>query len=466
MSRRNLAWLLGMSAFVLLASAVFSRVPSYAKEENYKNTALILDVLQKVDESYVTELDPKRKRKLIEDMINGGLERLDPHSQFINAQDYKQFEKQSKGKFGGIGIQVGVERGQLMVISPMVGTPAYNAGVLAGDAIVKIDGKSTENMRMSEAVDMITGDPNQPVTLTVVHEGEKEPKDITIVREEIKVPSVLGDLRKEGKPEDWDFFLNKKEWETDKIAYIRLTSFSTSAPEEMAAAIKQVQAQGARGVIIDLRGNPGGLLTSAVKIADLFLEEGEIVSTRGRNDKKEVWEAHKEGTLLLPAKQFPMAILINRGSASASEILAAALQDHKRAVIVGERSYGKGSVQNVIMMEHDSSALKLTTASYWRPSGKNINRFTDKKDFEAAKIDPDEWGVSPDKGFDVKLTDEDRVEYAKYRIDRDIVRNKKKPEDPKKEPFKDRVLEKAVDYLKGELEKLGADAGPPHVKNA
>jgi carboxyl-terminal processing protease len=469
MSRRNLAWLLGISAIALLSVAVFFRVPTYAQNEDYEDVTLVVDVLQKVRQSYVTDLDRKRKRKLVEDMVNGGLERLDPHSQYINPQEYKQFQKNSRGKFGGVGIQVGYDRqsrGQLTVISPMVGTPAYDAGILAGDAIVKIDGKSTENMRLSEAVDLIQGDPGQPITLTVVHEGEKEAKDIRIVRAEIKVQSVLGDLRRDGKPGEWDFFLDKKTWGADRIAYLRLTNFSETATKEMHDAVVQVQRDGAKGLIIDLRNNPGGLLKAAVEIADLFLEEGDIVTTKGRNQKEEVYKAHKEGTLLLPAKQYPIVILVNRYSASASEILAAALQDHGRAVIVGERSFGKGSVQNVILMEHDTSALKLTTASYWRPSGKNINRFPDKKDFEAAKIDPDEWGVSPDPGFEIKLSDEEFRTYWQARNDRDVVRTKKGADDAKKEPFKDRVLEKAVDHLKKEIDKLGGDANLLHMKNA
>jgi carboxyl-terminal processing protease len=539
MSRRNLAWLLGIAAVSLLALAIFESYPTYAQHEDYEDVALVVDVLQKVRQSYVKDLDRKERRKLVEDMVNGGLARLDPHSQYINAQEFKQFQKTSKGKFGGIGIQVGYDRqnrGQLMVLSPMVGTPAYDAGILAGDAIVKIDGKSTENMRMNEAVDMIQGDPGQPITLTVLHEGDKETQDVKIVRAEIKVQSVLGDLRKEGKPAEWDFFLDKKTWGTDKIAYIRLSSFTETATKEMEAALTQVQHDGARGVIIDLRNNPGGLLRAAVEIADLFLEEGRIVSTKGRNQKEEVFDAHREGTLLLPAKQFPVVILINRDSASASEILSAALQDNNRAVIIGERSYGKGSVQNVIPMEHDTSALKLTTASYWRPSGKNIHRFPDSKDTDDWGVWPNDHGyqltpesvkalktagvpdsvlaklkdfpnkrfvtdkeyldelgkvlspeemvpnrtkflVHADHGFEVPMTEEESLEYRIYRYERDVVRNKK-PDDAKKEEkkddkkeekkkqFKDRVLEKAVEYLRQEIDNAGAGAKPFEIHDA
>jgi carboxyl-terminal processing protease len=214
-----------------------------------------------------------------------------------------------------------------------------------------------------------------------------------------------------------------------------------------------------RGLILDLRNNPGGLLRAAVEISDLFLTEGVIVSTKGRNHKDEIYHAKPEGTLLSgPNGDVPVAVLINKFSASASEIVAAALQDHKRAVIVGERSYGKGSVQNIILMENDTSALKLTTASYWRPSGKNIHRFPDKKDFEAAKIDPDEWGVKPNEGMEVKMKDDERVAYMVYRSDRDVVRDKPKPPEKDKDgkpkpPFVDRVLQKALEAVRSEIHK-------------
>jgi carboxyl-terminal processing protease len=462
MSRRNLFWLLGIAAVSLFGLAVSYSAPTREKDKDYELVRLVVDVLHEVRQKYVVEIDSERERKLVEDMINGGLDRLDPHSAYINPREYKQFDKQSEGKFGGVGIQVGYDRqnrGQLTVISPMVGTPAYEAGILAGDLIVKIDGKSTENMRMSEAVDLIQGDPGQPVTLTVLHEGGKDPVDVPVVRAIIKVQSVLGDQRRSDDPKEWDFFLDKKH----QIGYIRLTNFSKTATDEMRTAVKGLQDDGVRGLIIDLRNNPGGLLRAAVEISDLFLTEGRIVSTKGRNHKEEIYDAKEEGTLLTPAEKYPIAILVNKFSASASEILAAALQDHNRAVVVGERTYGKGSVQNIIMMEKDTSALKLTTASYWRPSGKNIHRFPDKKDFEAAKIDPDEWGVKPNPGFEVQMKDEERIDYLLYRSDRDVVRNKtpKQIENEKKEakdkkPFEDRVLQKAVEYLEKQIEKVAA----------
>lgn len=539
MPRRNLAWLLGVVALTLLGAAVLYSAPTKEKDKDYEMVRLMVDTLHEVRERYVTPIDEEREKQLVADMIKGGLERLDPHSTYIDPQDYKQFSKQSKGKFGGIGVHVAADpqtRGMLTVISPMPGTPAYKAGVLAGDVILKIDGRATDQMRLGEAVDMIQGDPGQPIALTLRHEGGAEPVELTIVREEIHVPSVMGDLRKADDPTQWDFMLDK----TNKIGYLRITNFGETTAEETKKAVQELEKQGVSGVVIDLRNNPGGLLHSAVEICDLFLESGVIVSTKGRNHKDESWEAKPEGTLLLPADKHPMAVLVNRYSASASEIVSACLQDHGRAVVVGERSYGKGSVQNIILMEHDTSALKLTTASYWRPSGKNIHRFSDRKAFEAAGIDPDEWGVRPndsgyaltpasitalraagvpeailaklkafperrfvlekdyldeldelakvlsaeelsenkakliahaDRGFDVPLTDVERMEYLVYRGDRDIVRAAKKDEvkddKDKKPPFVDRVLQKAVDHLKTQIEKAGAAVeAPPQGRDA
>jgi carboxyl-terminal processing protease len=523
MSRWNLIWLLGIAGVCLLGLTVSQSAPLRSKDQDYELVRLVVDVLSEVDRRYVRELDPEAKRKLVEDMINGGLERLDPHSSFINPKHYKQFAKDSRGKFGGVGIQISTDRqtGLLLVVSPLVGTPAYEAGVLAGDLILKIDGKSTENLQINEAVDLIQGEPGKEITLTVLHEGgkDRQPVDLKMARAEIRVQSVLGDTHKPNN--DWEFMLDKQ----DKIGYVRLTQFSETTAAELRAVIEQLQKDGARGLVLDLRNNPGGLLKSAVEVSDLFLTGGRIVSTKGREGEEETYDAREAGTLLQPAQDFPMAVLVNRFSASASEIVSAALQDHGRAVIIGERSYGKGSVQNVIKMEGGASALKLTTASYWRPNGKNIHRFPDAKDTE-------EWGVKPndsgyqltkqalealrlngvpeavlaklkalpdrryatekeytdelgkhltadeltkyktkfldhaDRGFEVPLKDTERYEYLVYRRDRDVIHGrpgtppapvKAKAEKAKakdKKPFVDRVLEKALGHLRGELKKV------------
>src|SRR5262245_12264297 len=240
MSRRNLLWLLGIASVSLLGLAVAYSSATPEKDKDYELVRLLVDVLHEVRHKYVVDVSPDRERRLVEDMINGGLERLDPHSQYINPRDYKQFDRQSEGKFGGVGIQVGFDRqkgNQLTVISPMAGTPAYEAGVLAGDVIVKIDGKATESMRMSEAVDMIQGEPGSKIVLTVRRDGAKEPLDIPVTRAIIKVPSVLGDTRKAANPKEWDFLLDRK----DRIGYVRLVNFSKTTASELKAALESLE---------------------------------------------------------------------------------------------------------------------------------------------------------------------------------------------------------------------------------
>jgi carboxyl-terminal processing protease len=448
MSRWNLAWLLGIPLVVLLGlTLTYSAPPLREKDQNYELVKLLVDVLAEVDQNYVRDLDADAKRRLVEDMINGGLERLDPHSSFFGAHEYKQFEHKSKGKFGGIGIQVGLDRatGALTVTSPMVGTPAYEAGVLAGDHILAVDGKKLDTLRYDETIELIQGEPGTPVTLTVMHEGEKKPVDITIVRAVIQVETVLGDRRKPDNPKDWDFVIDKDRG----IGYVRLVEFDEPTADMLRAVLERLQADGVHGMVLDLRGNPGGLLTSAVAVSDLFLTEGRIVSTSGRRMPEKVYTAKADGTLFEPAAQHPVAVLIDKYSASASEIVAAALQDHGRAVIVGERSYGKGSVQNVFPLEDRTTALKLTTQSYHRPSGKNIHRFPDSKD-------TDEWGVKPTPGFEVKLTDEERLQYHVGRRKRDVVYGKPgSPPAPERKdaPYTDKALDRALEYLRGELNK-------------
>jgi carboxyl-terminal processing protease len=470
MSRWNLSWLLGIGTVSLVGLALLQTVPARSSnlQSKHENLRLLVDVLEEVQQKYVKDLDKGKMRELVENMINGGLERLDQHSSFINAEEYKQFQRQSRGKFGGVGIKIGLDRaGQLFVESPMVGTPAYEAGILAGDVIIKIDGKSTENMPLKKAVELIQGDPGQKVVLTVYHEGTKKPVDVPIVRAEIRVDSVLGDRRDPEDLKKWDFTIDK----VHRIAYIRVTAFTETTVEELTRVVDQLQKEGARGLVLDLRNNPGGLLRAAVETSSLFLPEGKrIVSTKGRNHKEEVYDSRASRSGVPPQVSYPIAILLNRYSASASEIVAAALQDHARAVVVGERSYGKGSVQNIIPMEGGASALKLTTASYWRPNGKNIHRFPDSKE-------EDEWGVRPNEGYEVKLPDEERIDYFKWRRERDIIRRPgqappkstdkegekgDKAEKKAKGPFVDRVLEKALDYVRGKLrEANNAPANPP-----
>jgi carboxyl-terminal processing protease len=461
MSRWNLGWLIGLFAATLIGLSASHSAPSdNALQKKHENIRLLVDVLEEVQQKYVRKLDSDKMRELVEDMINSGLEHLDRHSSFINKEEYKQFQRASRGHFGGVGIRIGLHpvTNQVIVETPLVGTPAYKAGIQAGDLIVKIDGKSTEALSLKRVVEAIQGEPGQKVTLTVLHEGQKKPVDIPIVRAEIQIDSVLGDTPLDNPDRKWQYWIDAD----NKIAYIRLTAFTETTVDELTKVVAYLQRNRMRGLVIDLRDNPGGLLRAAVEVSSLFLPEGErIVSTKGRNQHEETFNA-KANPNLPPVTNVPIAILINRWSASASEIVAAALQDHLRAVIIGERSYGKGSVQNVIPMEDGASALKLTTASYWRPSGRNIHRFPDSKE-------EDEWGVRPDKGYEIKLTDEERKQYYKWRRERDVLRRPgaapaKSAETSKKAPFHDRVLEKALDYLRGELHKnAGGDPSRPRA---
>jgi carboxyl-terminal processing protease len=465
MSRWNLAWLVGISAAAILGISITYSAPTQPVQRKHQNLKLLVDVLDEVQKKYVRELDQDKMRELVENMINGGLEKLDPHSGFIGADEFKQFRQQTRGKFGGVGIRLGLDprTGQFLVESPLAGTPAYEAGVMAGDLILKVDGKSLENWPLKKVVENIQGEPDTEVTLTVLHQGAKKPVDLKMTRAEIKIESVMGDTRDKIDLKKWNFWVDPE----TKIAYIRVQAFTETTTEELTRVVDGLQKTGMRGLILDLRTNPGGLLRSAVEVSSLFIPEGKnIVSTKGRgNTVEDVYNAKKTPGNMKPGTYYPIAVLLNRYSASASEIVAAALQDHARAVIIGERSYGKGSVQNLIEMEDAQTALKLTTASYWRPCGRNIHRFPDSKE-------EDDWGVKPDKGYEIKLTDEERVEYFQWRRDRDILRRPgeegKKPVDgekKEKKEFRDKVMDKAVEYLRAEINKKGQREAQAPVPN-
>jgi len=357
MPRRNYCFALAMIASVSLFcwQATQGAKP---KDEMLELYGLFVDAVEKVEINYVR---PVSRRELLETALEGMLQNLDPHSSYINTSEMRQFRRQIEGRFGGIGIQVEVdsEFGHLRVIAPMVGTPAYVAGVLAGDLIVEIDGQSTEGMSPDKAVEVLTGRPGTDVKLSVVHEGSEDPETISITRAIIDIPSVLGDRR---KPDDrWELMVDRDK----KIGYVRVAAFNEHTTDELKKALDQLKDEGGKGLIMDLRDDPGGLLSAAVEVSDMFLEKGEIVSTKGRNILPRKYEAQTGG----PFEELPLVVLINQNSASAAEIVAAALQDHKRAAIVGQRSYGKGSVQNIIDLD-GGSVLKLTVASYYRPSAR------------------------------------------------------------------------------------------------
>ena len=400
---------------------------------------VFVDAVEQVQQNYVR---PVSRRELMESALRGMLGDLDPHSTYINTSQWKSFKRQIEGKFGGVGMTVEVDEDtkRLKVVAPMVGTPAYQGGVMAGDIILEIDGTSTEDLTIDKAIELLQGQPGTPVKLEVMHDLAEKPDILTLNRAIIEMPSVMGDKRKAN--DEWDFMLDPEK----KIGYIRISNFIQNTVDEVKAALRELDAAGMKGLILDLRDDPGGLLAAAVEISDLFVEDGKIVSTKGRNTAEKSFEAHKQGTY----SGFPMAVLVNHNSASASEILAACLQDHDRAIIVGERSFGKGSVQNILDLEDGDSVLKLTVATYWRPSGKNIHRFKNAKE-------TDEWGVSPNPGLDVKLDPKEYRDWFLARRERDFLSSHNKPKAPKEgekpKAYADKQLDKSIAALTEKLPK-------------
>ena len=314
----------------------------------YQQLNMFGEVYERVRREYVEEVSDK---ELIEAAIEGMLQSLDPHSSFMNEDTFKDMQVQTKGEFGGLGIEVSMEDGFVKVVSPIDDTPAFEAGVEAGDFIIEIDGESVYGMSLGDAVDRMRGKINTEITIKISR-GEQEPFDITITRAKIKVQSVKA--RREGN-----------------AAYIRITSFNEKTQSGLLKNMKKLRVEigeDITGVILDLRNNPGGLLNQAVAVSDAFLNRGEIVSTRGRKSKGQQKFNAKSGDI---TDGLPVIILINGGSASASEIVAGALQDHKRAVIMGTTSFGKGSVQTIMPVQRNS-AMRLTTAKYYTPSGNSI----------------------------------------------------------------------------------------------
>ena len=413
----------------LQAAGAWAEEAKAPKEDYYELHKILVDTLDQVERNYVKDVS---RRELIEAAIEGVLEKLDPYSAYINPEDMSRFRSSVESEFGGIGIQISVDAGQLKILSPLPDTPADRAGLLAGDHILQIDGASSEGINLDEAVRRLKGKEGTKVTLTVVHPGSHEKEEITITREKIHIDTVLGDHRK--KDRTWDFILDSDR----HIAYVRVAAFSRDTAGELRKVLGGLQKDNLRGLILDLRFNPGGLLNSAIEVSDLFVSKGSIVSTKGRNTPERVWEAQEKGT----CGDFPMVVLINRYSASASEIVSACLQDHKRAVVVGERSWGKGSVQNVIELEDGRSALKLTTAAYRRPSGKNIHRFPGTEDSE-------EWGVRPDEGFELKLGDEEMKKLLRHRRDSLIPPADGQPQ-AKPDPTDNKPTEENADSAPGE----------------
>jgi carboxyl-terminal processing protease len=387
---------------------------------------------------------------------------LDPYTVYIDKESKLKAETELKGRFPGIGIQIRrvAAKDALLVVSPIKGSPAYRAGLKAGDLVTSIEtdrddkGRpleglktfSTQGMKTETAVKHILGPTGTKVKVTVEREGVPHPMEFEIRRGMVEVETVLGAKRK--TDDSWDYYIDPE----NKIGYIQLTQFGPGSFRDMLDAVKHLDKSGLKGLVLDLRDNPGGLLSTAVQISDLFIDDGLIVTIRPRVGQEQAYGGEHEGSKL----DFPMVCMVNNGSASGSEIVAACLQDQKRALIIGERSYGKGSVQNIQPFSPTDGEIKLTTATFHRPNGKNLNKSSIKDYEKMSKGDLElmDWGVRPDDGYLIKLDPKERFDLDVYLHEREIIpRRDAPPKDPKdvKPEFKDRQLETALDYLRSQI---------------
>ena len=401
MPSRNLRLLMAMS-ILSLACLGNARHSPYG--------ATYTQVFEAIHDKYI---EPTDEQAMLQAALDGMTSRLDRYSSYIPPRGYRDLKQNLEQHFAGIGIQLSLDPDskQLTVLTPLVGSPAHRAGVLAGDRIVKINDRSTEGFSVEDAADLLKGPRGEAVQVTVVHSGQTEPIELRIVRDNIEIESVLGDSR--NADDTWNFVLA----EHPQIGYVRIVSFSERTVAELQGALESYRGRGVTGLVIDLRNDPGGMFDSAVDICDMFLPADKlIVSTRPRDPQQErKYYSTGTGQYL----SLPLVVLVNQYTASASEIVAACLQDHGRAKVVGQRTWGKGSVQHVLNLEGGRSALKLTVATYWRPSGRNIHRL------RADESESQPWGVMPDVGCDVPLDAEAFERVVRARNLRDIVRGPK-----------------------------------------
>lgn len=419
-------------ALVGVAAAVAGRADAYSWFDP------LIDVHTIVSREFVSEPDADALR---DGAISGMLEALnDPYSEFIPASEVREFDKQTRGEFVGIGAEVRMQENGLLIVSPIEDSPAYLGGVLAGDVVTAVDGKPTRGLNVQDCIDMLTGEPGTNVTIAVLRDAQTI--EFTLKRAQITTPTVKG-VHRNGK--QWDFWIDAE----TKIAYVRLTQFTQASVDDLKHAIQSLLDAGLErgGLVLDVRFNPGGLLPAAIHIADLFLKNGRIVSTRGRAHPEQTYSAVEPGTL----PDFPIVILANRQSASAAEILAGALADHSRAVVLGERTYGKGSVQNVLALPSGAGHLKLTEQLYYLPSGRNIHRMDDSTI----------WGVDPSPGFYVPMTDDEYRTMLEIRRQEEILRASGSPTtnganwaDPAwiLDHLKDKQLAAGVEALRGRID--------------
>lgn len=430
MPRRNFHILLTLTIISLICAIKVSR---HGRVLVYAMDQINTRYLEKVDEEV-----------LFEGAMEGMLGRLDEYSEYIPPAALTEFQEALDSQFGGVGIEILLDPDtkQLTVASPLVGSPAYEAGIQAGDKVLRIDGRSTQGLSLADAAERMRGEPGEPVVLTILHPGQTEPVDVEILRDVIHVDTVVGDTR--NADGSWSFFLEGH----DHVGYVRLNSFSEQTENELQKAVNWLVEHDMKGLILDLRNNPGGLLSSAINICDMFIKSGVIVTTRDRNGEIETaYQATGTGVYT----DFPVVILVNQFTASASEIVAACLQDHQRAAIVGQRSFGKGTVQEILDLESGQGVLKLTMASYWRPSGKNIHR----------RLNATSWGVSPDAGCEVTVDGQDLAKLLRWRNQRDLYKPNGASNSATADPAEsadshvDPQLAKAVQCLEQAIAKQG-----------
>ncbi len=413
---------------VLIGSGQYQKV-SALSNTTFEDLKLFSDVIHIIQKDYVEET---KSKDLIYGAIKGMLETLDPHSAFMPPSVFKEMQEETKGRFEGLGIEITIKEGVLTVVSPIEDTPAFKAGILAGDQILKIDGESTKNFTLMDSVKRMRGQKGTKVTITILREGFTKPKDFTLVRDVIPIRSVRHEL------------LEKH------YGYIRISQFQDKTDSDFEKAMKALEEESKgtlKGLVLDLRNNPGGLLDQAVKISDRFIESGIIVSIDGRReDVKQKWPAHPEGTLT----RYPLVVLINGGSASGSEIVAGAIQDHGRGILVGTQTFGKASVQTIIPLK-DGSGLRLTTARYYTPNGRSIQAKGIMPDIIVKPSRPEEEKetVLP------KLPSEKDLERHLMDLEKGVPKEKEKPkkEETKKEETKekkpvDNQKERALELLK------------------
>jgi carboxyl-terminal processing protease len=388
------------SLLLLITLSVGGTVASKGTDTGatYEQLRLFTEVVSIVQNQYVDEVPPK---ELIYSAIRGTLRGLDPHSSFLEPESYKEMQVETSGSFGGLGIEITLRDDVLTVVSPIEGTPAHRAGLQTGDRIVKIDGVLTKDMQLADAVKRMRGKPGTKVTISILREGWAEPQDLTIVREQIRIHSVREQQLEPG------------------IEYIKLRQFQEQTPTDLEQALERAKKNGMKALVLDLRNNPGGLLTAAVEVTEKFLDDGKlVVYTEGRIRNQNMrFSAHAKRAIT----DVPMVVLVNQGSASASEIVAGALQDYNRATVVGTQSFGKGSVQTIIPLS-DGSGLRLTTAKYFTPKGRSIHG----------------KGITPDIV----------VEAPKPPTPKEGEKPQPLPLNPVEDPKTDPQLQRAIDVLK------------------